>query len=236
MSLDVTSILNIIQALFSATVESPIYPWSISSSVEALEESWYVQIKLPLDRDPAQVFTELYWLLEANIQREIYPGLVVFEPRLVAALQLDLPGLPTHKQKFFFSLGLKLTGNGAHQIWNGLSQLETENPFTIRECHTRSKFVYAQLRKHRLLGFTDRVVFKVRSVEVVLLSGPLHFRVLVTRPHDQHCKQALPLRLEDYDLAPNIRLVSLKLLRSRYHSAITDLICYWTLTYRLSND
>lgn len=231
MPLDITAVLNILQALLSAPVDTPVYPWSVSTSTEALEETWYVHVKLPLDREPTDVFTELYWTIEANVERQIYPGLVVIEPRLVTALQLNFPGLPSRRPKHFLTFGLRLVGAGAHRIWGGLSHLEVENPFTLRESATRAKLVYNYLRGHALFGLNSRSVLQVRSVEVVLTSGSSTFTIFATRPNDPRCRLPLPRRLEEYDLAPNIRLTSFNLHQSRYHSSITDLICFWTFTF-----
>lgn len=233
MSLTVANVLDILQILFAAPTNEPVLPWSIGRSEVGGEEEWDIRVRLSPNTSPYTQFSELYWKIVAAVDRSPYPGLVVISPRLVyLSLTREVTGNPT-SGRFLIAFSLRVLAAQGSRIWNAPSDLEVENPMTLRECGTKVLFINKILTSHPLLGFGQRSPFIIKSVEVVLRDAGLKLRLIVVRPSDPDCELPLPRRLEDYDLAPNVRVEQYLLIRSKYHASLVDLACYWRFDYTL---
>lgn len=233
MPLTVANVLDILQVLFAAPSNEPVLPWSIGRSEAGGEEEWDIRVRLSHNANPYTQFSELYWTITAAVSRNPYPGLVVISPRLVyLSLAREVSGNPA-TGRFLLAFSLRVLSIASSAIWNAPSDLEAENPLTLTECRTKVLFVNKILTSHPLFGFGLRSPFIIKSVEILLCDAELKLRLIVVRQSDQDCELPLPRKLEDYDLAPNVRVTQYKLIESKYHASLVDLACYWQFEYAI---
>lgn len=228
---NVTTVLNVIQVLLASPGDDPVHPWVVDLVEEAGLQTWYVQIRIPAPSNPYSTFTGWYWNIQSVVERSPGLGFVVVEPRLAIIHSISLQGHSHICNTFAFTFRLCTAGGQQVAIQNPLSLLEIENPLSLRECDAGVSRVRTYLLHHRLFGFTQNSVLRVIGLEITLTTASVQFKVHAVRTNDPHCSLPLPRRLEDYDLAPAVRLLTYHLLQTVYQASSTDLACRWVFVY-----